>query len=157
MRSICLFVVCAVLISGCSPDGRSKPAPKNNGEPSHIKVQHVLIGFEGSVPGKSITRTEAEAAELASEILARAEAGEDFDALVKEYTDDAHPGVYSMANHGEPADPDNFDPSKRTMPRGGMVPAFGDIGFKLEVGEIGMSEFNSQTSPFGWHVIKRLE
>ena len=41
--------------------------------------------------------------------------------------------------------------------RKGMVPAFGDVGFSLEVGGIGMAEFEEASSPFGWHVIKRLE
>ncbi len=41
-------------------------------------------------------------------------------------------------------------------PRGAMVPAFGDVGFALEVGEVSVAEFSEESSPFGWHVIKRL-
>ncbi|MFT7516681.1 MAG: peptidyl-prolyl cis-trans isomerase B (cyclophilin B) [Myxococcota bacterium] len=41
--------------------------------------------------------------------------------------------------------------------RGQMVPGFGNIGFKLQVGEIGISNFNKTDSPFGWHIIKRYE
>lgn len=41
-------------------------------------------------------------------------------------------------------------------PRAAMVPAFGDIGFGLEVGEVGVATFDEKSSPFGWHVIKRL-
>lgn len=41
-------------------------------------------------------------------------------------------------------------------PRAAMVPAFGDVGFALEVGEVGVASFDEQASPFGWHVIKRL-
>src|SRR5262245_47677096 len=79
--------------------------PAAQKEPDHITIQHVLIGFKGSVPGKNITRTQDEAKTLAEEILARAKKGEDFDGLVKQYTDDAAPGIYSMANNGvTPAD-----------------------------------------------------
>ena len=42
-------------------------------------------------------------------------------------------------------------------PRDGVVRAFGDVGFALEVGEIGMSEYDATASPFGWHIIRRLE
>jgi parvulin-like peptidyl-prolyl isomerase len=38
-----------------------------------------------------------------------------------------------------------------------MVPAFGNVGFALNVGEIGIADFDPQTSPFGWHIIKRLK
>lgn len=37
-----------------------------------------------------------------------------------------------------------------------MVPAFGDVGFPLKVGEIGVSKYDPQNSPSGWHIIKRL-
>src|SRR6266853_1848117 len=50
--------------------------------PAHIEVQHVLIGFSGSVPGKNITRTKEEAMKLAHEILDKARKGANFDSLV---------------------------------------------------------------------------
>ena len=37
-------------------------------EPSHITVQHCLIGFKGSVPGKPISRTKEEAKEYFEDI-----------------------------------------------------------------------------------------
>jgi len=121
-------------------------------EPDYITVQHILIGFEGSVPGKNITRTMEEAEGLARELFGRAKSGEDFDELVKVYTDDAFPGIYKMANLGVPA-----DRSKGIYPRDGMVKAFGDVGFPLEVGEVGLAVYDSQASKYGWHVIKRIE
>ena len=42
-------------------------------------------------------------------------------------------------------------------PREKMVPAFGDIGFGLEPGEVGMATYDKTASPFGYHVIRRLE
>lgn len=119
-------------------------------EPDHITIQHVLIGFKGSVPGKNITRTKDEAKTLAEDILARAKKGEDFEGLVKQYTDDAAPGIYSMANNG-------VAPAAGEYARGRMVPAFGDAGFPLQVGEFGMAAYDEAKSPYGWHIVKRLK
>ena len=129
----------------------AKPAPQAPaGEPEHVTVQHVLIGFQGSLPGKNITRTKEEAEKLANEILAKARKGEDFAKLVKEYTDDAFPGIYGMANVG-------VQPGSGEASRSRMVKGFGDIAFSLKIDEIGMASYNPQTSPYGWHIIKRLK
>lgn len=42
-------------------------------------------------------------------------------------------------------------------PRNQLVPAFGDTGFQLEVGEVGVATYDPQASPFGWHIILRYE
>ncbi len=134
-----------------APEGTpAEPAAK---EPDHISVQHILIGFAGSAGATSAKRTAEEARKLAYEILERAKKGEDFDALVKQYTDDRPPGIYAMANHGVELKP----PPPREFKRGGMVAAFGDVGFKLAVGEIGMADYEPSKSPYGYHIIKRLE
>jgi len=116
----------------------------------HIKLQHILIAFAGKVPGKNITRSETEARQLAEEILARAKGGEDFDALVRTYTDDAHPGIYGLSNSG-------VEPAPGEFSRDRMVPAFGEVGFSLAPGEIGLAVYDTRKSPYGWHIIKRLE
>ncbi|MFT5290095.1 MAG: peptidyl-prolyl cis-trans isomerase B (cyclophilin B) [Planctomycetota bacterium] len=43
------------------------------------------------------------------------------------------------------------------MPRAGLVPSFGETAFGLDVEEIGMASFDEAKSPFGFHIIKRLE
>ncbi len=121
-------------------------------EPDHVTVQHILISFQGSIPKPSVTRTRSQAEALALEILDRAKKGEDFDALVKEYTDDQYPGIYKMANIG--IAPDQI---QQEYSRNRMVKAFGDVGFSLPVGGIGLAEFDPETSKYGWHIIKRLE
>lgn len=127
------------------------PQSQPTAEPEHIQVQHLLIGFKGSVGGKPITRTQEEAKKLAYELLARANKGEDFDAMVKQYTDDSHPGIYGMSNTGvAPSMPGEYERSR-------MVGAFGNVGFKLAVGSIGIADFDPKTSPFGWHIIKRIK
>lgn len=117
-------------------------------EPERIQVAHVLISFAGA--GTEATRTKAEAEKLAGEVLARAKKGEDFAGLIKQLSDDSGDGVYGMANF-------KVAPKQGEYPRQGMVAAFGDVGFVLEVGGIGMSAWDARKSPYGWHVIKRLK
>jgi foldase protein PrsA len=119
-------------------------------EPPWVKVQHILVGFKGSIHGKTIERTKAEAQALAEKLLERAKGGEDFDALVKQYTDDRYPGIYILTNTNAPRRGD-------ARMREQMVVAFGDVAFRLGVGEIGMAAHSGVNSPYGWHIIKRLE
>jgi hypothetical protein len=123
-----------------------------NGEPAYIAVQHCLIAFAGSIPGMPVSRSKDEAQKLASDLFHRALSGEDFDAIVTEHTDDSPPGIYKMANHSFAG-----DQRSGVYQRGGMVPAFGDTGFPLEVGEVGLAEFHPASSPYGWHIIKRVQ
>jgi hypothetical protein len=121
-------------------------------EPDRITVQHILIAFKGTIDKPGLTRTRPEAETLAKQIFERVKKGEDFDALVKGYTDDQHPGIYSMSNFNVKP-----DPNKAEFPRARMVKAFGDVGFALNVGEIGLAAYDPEKSPFGWHIIKRLQ
>ena len=152
MRLFLSMLMVSALIFGCSGDDKSttdeeqSPAADNkntvssqqaapdtlaNGEPKFIEVQHILISFQGR--GTKATRSQSEAHLLAIEVLAKAQSGEDFDELVKQYTDDAFPGRYKMTNLGVPPNP----ALGMAYPRDQMVPAFGNVGFKLEIGEIG--------------------
>lgn len=121
-------------------------------EPERVEVQHILISFKGAIPDENVTRTQEEAEALAKSILERAKAGEDFDALVKEFTDDQHPGIYRMSNAGIPP-----DAAKEEFSRERMVKAFGDVSFSLDVNEIGMANYDPGASKYGWHIIKRLK
>lgn len=133
------------------------PMQNNSGQAGHIIVQHILIGFKDAVgfsgrqlPPKAATRTQEDAKTLAYDLLSKAKAGEDFDTLVVANTDDSPPGIYSMSDNG-------VDPAQGEFPRGGMVPAFGNVGFALQVGEIGIADYDPATSPYGYHIIKRLK
>lgn len=115
-----------------------------------IQVQHVLISYkDGGIPG--VSRSADEAEDRAAEVWAKAKAGEDFDALVKKYTDDQYPGIYGMTQRGQ------GDQANNIFRRGDMVAAFGEVGFRLNVGEVGVALLHPQKSPFGYHIIKRLK
>ncbi|MDA0667388.1 MAG: peptidylprolyl isomerase [Planctomycetota bacterium] len=176
-------------------------------EPDCIEIQHVLVSFKETPVAADRTREEAEA--LAAQLLERAKGGDDFTAMVREFSDDPvheedpSPGVYKMINTG--VDGSDFgqviselngraaekeaeltkkieegdmavDEAQTVMqdfveelqaeaakrqgdtphPRAAMVAAFGDVGFSLAEGEVGIASFDEEKSPFGWHIIKRL-
>ncbi|HLU48849.1 MAG TPA: peptidylprolyl isomerase [Planctomycetota bacterium] len=134
---------------GVAATPKPKEEEKPRVEPERITLQHILIAFRGT--GTAATRSKTEAETLANDILARAKEGEDFGELMREHSDDPGPGIYGLTNTGvAPRSPQEY-------PRQGMVPAFGNVGFGLEVGEIGVAPHDPATSPYGWHIIKRLK
>lgn len=161
----CLFIGCERSVSSpvlkelASVPDEIEMTTLENGEPSHVTIQHILISFDGGLPGSSkvIPRNQRGAEKLAKEVLERAKAGEDFNLLVKELTDDSPPGIYRMANFDQEVFMEGKDQDQWIRPRTGLVKGFGDVGFSLEVGEIGMAEYNTSASPYGWHIIKRLK
>ncbi len=144
-----LLLLCTFpLLAACAPtdplvamraDIKDLEARSEHKEPG-IEVQHVLIAFQGA-DRATVTRTKEEAEKLAAEVLARARAGEDFKALMKECSNDPGPGTYPM--------------TKAT--RGGMVAGFGNVGWRLQVNQLGVAPYEPKVSPFGWHVIKRIK
>lgn len=165
MKQLTVAAAALLLLSACGKEEPVPPAPTStgssgarpekmaNGEPSVITVKHVLISFAGAERSEQ-KRTREEAQKLAYEILGRAKSGEDFDKLMKEFSNDPGEGTYTLVNHGlkadETAKPMEFD-------RSGMVPAFGDVGFRIQVNEVAVAEHDPKSSPFGWHVIKRTK
>ena len=112
-----------------------------------VQVQHILISFTGANSRVAAKLPRAEAEALVADLVQQIHNGADFDALVKKHTEDSHPGIYGMSARGGGGD----------YPRSGMAAAFGDVGWRLEVGEVGVAGFDPGASPFGWHIIKRLE
>ncbi|MCB9894201.1 MAG: peptidylprolyl isomerase [Planctomycetes bacterium] len=120
-----------------------------------VKIQHVLIGRYFSDPdGKHKRLSPEEAEALAAEVYAKAKEGESFNKLVREYTYDTTegepPGSYIMVADKDAA-------NKLQTWREGMVPAFGDVGWRLEIGEVGVAMYDRAKSWYGYHIIKRIE
>ena len=103
-------------------------AVRQHFEDNFLRCKHVLIKDEAGDPEKEA---------LAKEIAAKAQAGEDFDALVAQYGED--PG---MAGY-----PDGY-----VFTEGDMVPEFYEGSLALEAN--GVSD--PVKSQFGWHIIQRL-
>ena len=89
-------------------------------EDNYVRAKHILVDDEAT----------------AEKVLAKIAAGEDFDALVKEYGKD--PGMEGNAEG-------------YTFSYGEMVKSFEEAAFALEIGEIS----TPVESDFGYHIIKR--
>ena len=112
---------------------------ENEAELSSVyrRAKHVLILTKNMETGEELSAEEQEAARVqAEDIYNRALAGEDFDALVAEYSQDP----------GSETNPDGY-----VFGDGEMVQEFQDGVDALAPGEIGLVK-----SDFGYHVIKRL-
>jgi hypothetical protein len=107
-----------------------------------VKVQHTLISFVGAKRGSEAKRDFAQAVTLAEELLAKARAGADFAAMKRQYCYDAPEGTFVL-------DADNRDKD--------YVQHFSTVAFRLAVGEVGIAPYHRSKSPYGFHLIKRLE
>jgi hypothetical protein len=120
----------------------ANPSASAGAEPAmeEIAAQHLLVMYQGSKSApRSIKRSKEEARMRAGEALDAIKRGQDFDKVVSAYTDE--PG--GAARRG----------SLGKFSRDRMVKAFSDAAFLLKVGEISPVV----ESPFGFHVIRRLE
>lgn len=112
-------------------DAFYKQNPDKFKQPEQVRASHILFPVDSGATddAKKKTRAECEA------VLKRAQGGEDFGALAKQYSKDS-----SASNGGDL----NF------FARGAMVPPFEQAAFALEVGKVsGIVE-----SQFGLHIIK---
>ena len=108
-------------------------------------VKHVLVSwkdlareFGGNIDKRAAARTRADADKLAVEILGKARAGEDFDELMRTYSEDGGSNQTARA----------YD----VTPDAKLVFEFKRLSLRLNVGEAGLVK-----SQFGWHVIKLFE
>lgn len=123
---------------------------------NEVTVQHLLVGVNG--PNlQQVKRAAGDAERLTADLYARAKSGEDFDTLVKNYSDDSHPGIYTLLKEG------TSDQARGIFMRSEMVQGFGDTAWRLEVGEIGVTEYDpppwqmgTGKAEFGFHIVKRL-
>jgi NIMA-interacting peptidyl-prolyl cis-trans isomerase 1 len=123
--------------------GNAKPdaSPSASAADEKIEVLHIVVSHAGTQLGKhhNITRTPAEARRRAEEARRRALKGEDFAALIAEYTDEPK----ASGRNGR------IGPFRRKH----AIQPFSDVAFALKVGEISAVT----ETELGIHVIKRTK
>ncbi|MCH2109465.1 MAG: peptidyl-prolyl cis-trans isomerase [Polyangiaceae bacterium] len=131
---------------GTPPEVPVKPSPVSQvaeeeiSGPTSIAARHILISYRGAMRAAAyIDRSKDEARAVAERIRQEAIDGADFAELARSNSDDRG----SAATGGQLG----------TFGRGQMVPEFSAVAFKLEIDEL--SEVTE--SPFGFHIIQRLE
>lgn len=101
------------------------------------RAKHILVSTIDSSTGEEMTGERLEAMRTkAEELLSRAQNGEDFDALIEEYSEDP----------GSESNPDGYVFTDNEMV----------IEFQNGVDSIGIGEFSLVKSSYGYHVIQRL-
>lgn len=104
-------------------------------EENYFAAKHILINKPEE--GAEVKEGEKQGKELADELLERAKNGDDFDAMVKEFSQDP----------GSESNPDGY-----VFTEGEMVKPFEEKVKELKPGEFGICE-----SDYGYHVILRVE
>ncbi len=126
-----------------SGNGVSEADQKKEYDENYRRVKHILFKTQGLTDDKdeegnvtkSVDEKKAEIEATYKEVLARAQAGEDFEALVEEYSEDG------------------MDKDKGYIfKKGDMVSEFETAAWDLAVGEISSCE-----STYGWHIIKAYD
>lgn len=149
-QALTAAALAALLLASCG-EGKEIPAPpappappkaQKPAEPDIVTVKHILV--------KVGMRKREDAEQKAYEVLGRIRKGEDFDKVMKEVSEDPGPGTYTLVNDGVQA-------PQGAYPRKGMVSAFGDVGFRLNVGELGFAVYDEKASPHGYHIILRVK
>lgn len=108
--------------------------------PKEVSAKHILVMHAKSKEKpEHISRSREEALKRAQECLVKLRGGSDWNALVKEYSDE--PG--SDDRHGDLG----------LFARGQMVKPFSDAAFELRIGQV--SEVVE--TPYGFHIIQRTE
>ena len=107
--------------------------------PERVRVAHILISTLDPVTQQPLPPDQKrQKLKLANDLKARADKGEDFTALVKQYSDD----IGSKNKGGE-----------YTFGRGQMVPEFEGAAFSMKINQIS----DPVESHYGYHIIKLLE
>src|SRR3569623_1468308 len=155
------LVLVALLVAACGPGAKGGPsmnshmaAPEPTSQASPVvsqdillrepvantaQIKHILIGWKGTNPDpRADKRTKAEAEGVVKGILAQIKGGAEFDALMKQYSED--PG---SAATGKAYD---------VAPDAQLVLEFKLFGLRLQLNEVGVVE-----SDFGFHIMKRVE
>ena len=119
---------------------------KREARTSRAMVSHVLIAWKDladyygdrGMTDRAKNRSKKQAEDLVKQIYAKAKGGDAFESLMSEYSDDL-----GSSRTGEPYE---------VKPGNKLVLEYRRMGLRMDVGEIALT-----LSPFGWHVLKRVE
>jgi hypothetical protein len=126
-------------VDQCFATANAKRA-KFSGEPPKVGVKHVLVKYKGSKNAAAgVTRTREEACLRAIEVRDKIRQGADWDATVKEYSDET-----GAATRGG---------SLGSVERKDLAKPFADAAFELSVNMLS----DVVETEFGFHVIFRNE
>jgi len=120
--------------------------------PNRVRVMQIHVPWKDSKGSHGATRTREEARTLAEDCYRRALAGEEFEQLADRFhdQDSGMPPSLTVVARGTKAEPG--ERTSRSLPT-----AFARLIFRLDVGEVGICQDHVEESPFGWHVVKRIE
>jgi peptidyl-prolyl cis-trans isomerase C len=107
------------------------------GQPEQLQVRHILFFVDEGDKGYPVQHTDAEAKQMAEEIIAQLQQGKDIAELAKEKSEDS----------GTKADGGLY-----TFSKGQAVPEFEEAAFALKDGDYTRSPVKTD---YGYHVIKR--
>ncbi len=110
---------------------------------NEAQVKHILIGwkeladkFRGGQDPRAAARSQVDADDTVKELLGKLAAGGDFDALMREFSEDT-----GSASSSKPM---------KVSPDAGLVIEFRQLSLRLNVAEVGVCQ-----SEYGYHIIKR--
>ncbi|MEO8553378.1 MAG: peptidylprolyl isomerase [Kofleriaceae bacterium] len=156
LLALMLFASCSGAKGGPSMNnsmgGGAEPVPQSSDvisadilarEPiaNSAMVKHILIGWNDGGEARdprAQKRTKKDAEDQVRALMTQLKGGADFDALMKQYSED--PGSAASAR-AYPVTPD-----------ASLVIEFKQLGTRLKVGEVGVVQ-----SDFGFHIMKRTE
>ena len=121
-----------------SADILSREAVTNTAQIKHILIGWKDSGGEGQRDPRAAKRSKKDAEDQVRALMTQIKAGADFDALMKQWSED--PGSASSGR------------SYEVTPGAQLVIEFKNLGLKLKVDEVGVVE-----SDFGFHVMKRVQ
>ena len=130
--------------TAAAPDVESKDILARTTVAENVSVKHVLIAwkdlaaaFHGHLDPRAAARSEADAAKLATDMVAKIKAGTKIEDLMKEFSEDPGSAASGRAY-----------PLSADAP---MVPPFKNLGLRLNVNEVGIVKSN-----YGFHIMQRM-
>ena len=121
-----------------------------------VTVDRILISFKDAHRALQASRSKEEARKLAYELYEKIRSGARFLELRNAYSDDRAEGApqprgpFRICNFGvQPAPIGEYARERSTEP------AFTDLAFALEPGQLGMVDYHSKDANLGWSIIKR--